>query len=272
MPTFNWGDRTVHYLDEGTGDPLVLLHPASPPASGMWRKVIPFLVNEFRLLAPDLLGFGQTSAWTKATPLMPQDQANLVRAFIAEVSDAPVHLVGHSYGGAAAIRTALTSPDQIRRLTVIEPLLMAMLASAGETELYEGYKQMVETFISNAKAGRRYDAWRSFIDYWSEDGSWDRMSDKAKESMLRQTETALVGMPGNLQDTTSTADLHGLQIPTLVVCGEKTAVVHRRLTTILNDEIPDSRYRLIAEAGHMSILTHPEEMAAVIREHFAAVA
>jgi len=270
VPTFNWNDRAVHYLDEGAGEPLVLLHPASPPASGMWRKVFPYLADERRLLAPDLLGFGQTSAWTEATPLMPQNQAQLVQAFIAKVCDAPVHLVGHSYGGAAAVRAALMSSGQIRSLTVIEPLLMPLLAKAGETELFEGYKRMVKAFISNAQADRKYEAWRNFVDYWNGDGSWESMSDKAKESMLPQTETALVGMPGNLRDTTSVADLHRLELPTLVVCGEKSAPLHRRLTSILSQEIPHCKHRLIAEAGHMSILTHPEEIAAVIKEHLAA--
>jgi haloalkane dehalogenase len=59
MPNVSVVDSTMHYEEAGDGNPIVLLH-GNPTSSFLWRKVIPGLVGEGRVLAPDLIGMGQS--------------------------------------------------------------------------------------------------------------------------------------------------------------------------------------------------------------------
>jgi pimeloyl-ACP methyl ester carboxylesterase len=272
MPVFTWKGRIVHYLDVGSGEPVILLHPSAPSASEQWRKLFPYLESQYRLLAPDLWGYGQTAPWAADAPLMHDNHADLVQALIRRTTDGPVHLVGHSYGGATAVSVAILAPSLVRSLTVIEPLLMPLLHAAGETRVFEAYRRMAEAFIANAQAGHEEEAWRGFMDYWNGAGTWEALSDTARRRVFPLTATAIAAFPGNLENPTTLADLHRLRMPTLVLCGGKTAEPHHRLTDILKREIPQCDYHVISEAGHMSILTHPEQVADAIRDHLQWVA
>ena len=134
MPELSFRGRRVAYLDQGTGVPVVLLH-AGGSSGKQWLKTASFLDDRFRAVAPDLWGFGQTEGWTGEGNLTHDHQALLVVGIIEEVISGPVHLVGHSYGGATALRLALHRSDLLRTLVLIEPIATPLLKLAGEEDI-----------------------------------------------------------------------------------------------------------------------------------------
>ena len=109
----------TQYLEAGTGPLLLLLHGHEQSATS-WRWVIPTLARTHRVLAPSLPGHGDTApAVGDYAP-----GSDLVR-FVAAFLDAlhinpPLDLVGHSAGGAIALRLALADPQRIRSLTLVD--------------------------------------------------------------------------------------------------------------------------------------------------------
>lgn len=230
-------------------------------------KTASLLEDRFRVVAPDLWGFGLTESWTGEESLTHDHQALLVAAVIEEVALGPAHLVGHSYGGATALRLALRRKDLVKTLILIEPILTPLLKLAGEEKAFREYFDMAQAFLSNAATGRLEEAWRGFIDYRNGPGTWQALPAATKERFAAGTGSTVAGFHSNLSNPTSLEDVHQVQFPTLVMCGEKTTPPDRRVTEILREHIPRCQYTIIPGADHMSPLSHAEFIANAIRRH-----
>jgi pimeloyl-ACP methyl ester carboxylesterase len=261
--------RRVSYFETGSGAPVVLLH-AGAGSGKQWTKIARLLEARFRVIAPDLWGFGGTESWSGGHELSHDDQALLVSELVGRLCDEPVHLVGHSYGGATAVRLVLRNREIVRSVVLIEPIQIRLLSLAGEVKLFREYLDMAHAFLENAAAGKLDEAWRGFLDYRNGAGTWDKLPEPSKQRFRGTTESTVVGFRSNLANSTSLEDLRKLTLPTLVMRGEKTTVPDRRVAEILRDHIPLCGYEVIPDAEHMSPLTHPDFLAEAIARHLDA--
>jgi pimeloyl-ACP methyl ester carboxylesterase len=268
MPSFRHDGCDVHYQDAGEGAPVVLLH-AGASSSRQWRKVGAELSGDHRQLAPDLIGFGDTRGWSAERELTHDDQANLVLGLLVETVDGAVDVVGHSYGGATALRLALAVPKRVRTLTLIEPIAMPLLSQAGEGALFTEYEAFARRFIDSADAGKHEEAMEFFIDYRNGSGTWAAASEERRGWLLAVTAETADAFRSNLNNPTTLADCRSIVAPTLVVSGETTTEAERRVAEIIAEQVPSSRYEVVPEAGHMSALTHPAEVARLIDSQLA---
>ncbi len=110
------GDWRYHYVDEGTGDPLVMVH-GNPTWSFYWRNLIRAFRAEHRVVVPDHLGCGLSDKPQDYPYTLKQHIANLVR-LIDDLDLSRVTLLGHDWGGAIALGAALRRPDRIGRLVL----------------------------------------------------------------------------------------------------------------------------------------------------------
>lgn len=110
------GDARVSYLDEGDGDPVLLLH-GCPFSSYVWRAIIPRLSDSFRCIAPDLRGLGDTETPPGADWSVPAQAATILGLLDALGIDS-AHVVGHDQGGAIAQLLAAHHPGRVRRLVL----------------------------------------------------------------------------------------------------------------------------------------------------------
>ncbi|MDQ2913704.1 MAG: alpha/beta fold hydrolase [Chloroflexota bacterium] len=119
----------LHCVVEGEGPLVVLLH-GFPETSRAWRKQIPALAKRFRVVAPDLRGYGGSDkpngiAASRASVLA-DDIVGLIHAFEAERA----HVVGHDWGGAVAWTVAIEHPEAVDRLAVLNCPRPAVMARA----------------------------------------------------------------------------------------------------------------------------------------------
>ncbi len=268
MPSLQHAGLVAHYTETGNGDPVVLLH-AGASSARQWRKISPQLESRFRLLAPDLIGFGDTPPWGGSRDLTQDDQAALVRELMRTADARPAHLVGHSYGGATAVRVALAAPGVVRSLVLIEPIMMPLLHQAGERVLFDEYRTFAERFIAEVDAGRDEAAMRFFIDHRNGAGTWATTSTESRAKLVAVARQTADAFTSNLNNPTTLADCVSIAAPTLIVCGAETTEPERIVTRILQDAIPDAGYAVVKRAGHMSPLTHPDGVARLILAHLA---
>lgn len=118
--TIDAGGIATNYHDEGTGAPVILIHGSGPGVTAWanWRGAIPELSKRFRVIAPDILGFGFTErpdgvqygmdAWTK----------HLVD-FLDALGLDRVSIVGNSFGGALALSIATRHPERVDKLVLM---------------------------------------------------------------------------------------------------------------------------------------------------------
>jgi 2-hydroxymuconate-semialdehyde hydrolase len=118
--TIDVGGIATNYHDEGDGHPVVLIHGSGPGVTAWanWRTTIPALATQFRVIAPDILGFGYTerpdgveynsTTWTE----------HLV-GFLDALGLDKVSIVGNSFGGSLALNIATRHPERVDRLVLM---------------------------------------------------------------------------------------------------------------------------------------------------------
>jgi pimeloyl-ACP methyl ester carboxylesterase len=273
MPTFEHRGTEVHYGDSGEGAPLLLLHSGGS-SGAQWRKVTDAMMPGHRHLTPDFYGHGGSASWQREAVLQHDDQADLAAAVLkdAGLAKSPIDIVGHSYGGAGAVRMVLRGLAPVRSLVLIEPMLARLLPEAGEADLFAEYEVLAYGFLDRVAEGRHVDAWRFFIDYRNGAGSWDGFPEKTRARFLAQTDATYKAFQSNLANPTTLSDCRSLNLPVTIVCGERTTAPDRRVTELLRDTIPGASYVVIPEAEHMSPLTHPQQVADIVARHLAKLA
>jgi pimeloyl-ACP methyl ester carboxylesterase len=113
---FHAGVGRLHYVDEGQGPPVVMVH-GTPTWSFLYRHLIKALRDRYRCVAPDHLGFGLSDhpvGWS----YRPQDQARNLARLVDSLGLRDITLVVHDFGGPIGLAYALERPDNVRRLVL----------------------------------------------------------------------------------------------------------------------------------------------------------
>ena len=193
-----------------------------------------------------------------------QDEAALVAPIMAREGD--VHLVGHSYGGAVALKLAAMYPQRVRSVTVYEPVMFRWLVDAQAGEVADVLR-VVDTIRHELAFGSASDAGRAFVDFWSGQGAWQSMSAVRQESIAARMRTVASHFAALFLEPLALREVARLCIPTMVLTGARTVRVMHRMAETLRGAL-GARHRAIADAGHMGPITHTE---AVNREVLAFV-
>lgn len=120
--TVSVAGNPIFYVESGTGTPVVLLHGGGPGASGVsnYSRNIDALAQHFRVIVPDLPGYGRSSkSFDHSDPF--GYLATMIRGLLHQLDIDTAHLVGNSYGGAAALRLALDTPNRVGKLVLMGP-------------------------------------------------------------------------------------------------------------------------------------------------------
>lgn len=257
------GDR--FYREAGAGEPIVLLH-CSSGSSGAWAPVMNHLGQDCRVLAPDLLGYGRTAPWPRDASLGPDAELGVVEALL-DVAGRPAHLVGHSYGGAVALNAARRYPRRVASLTLIEPVAFQLLRRADEPDGWREIAALAERHVALVGEGRDAAAAEAFVAYWTGPKAWQQISDAARDSAVRTAAKVAAEWRLMFAAEDDRDAIAGIGAPTLLICGGRTRTPARRVVEVLRRALPQALHHEIADAGHMSPLTHPAAVAEVMRRH-----
>ena len=157
--------------EAGAGTSVVCLH-SSASSSGQWRALMDRLGRRFRVIAVDLYGSGKTVAWPQDQPMHLDDEIALLRSVFQAAGDR-FHLIGHSYGGAVALKAALTHQDRLISLVLYEPVLFSVLmANAPQSDAAREIVAVRDDTIRLVDEGNLNASAERFVDYWTGDGAW----------------------------------------------------------------------------------------------------
>lgn len=261
MPCVEVRGRRVEYLDAGSGDPVVLLH-SSASSAAQWRVLTGQLTERYRVLAPDLYGYGESARWPGHAAFTLAHEAEIVHALLDHVGT-QAHLVGHSWGGAVALHAARTRGGRFRSLVLIEPVAFYLLADRAEiAAVADGVRRAVAS-------GDYMGGCRSFYEYWSGPGSWDAVPAARREAMAPLMAKVAIEFHAAFTEPAGLADHRRIAVPTLLLLGERSPQPTRRICELLAATLPDARLRVVEGAGHMSPLTHREAVNALVAEHLS---
>jgi 3-oxoadipate enol-lactonase len=215
---------------------VVLLHSALGD-SRLWKRQIAALEGEHEVVAPDLPGWG-----TSPLPTEPFSFVDVVAEYL------PAALVGNSFGGAVALRTALAHPDRVSRLVLVGSGLPAW----DYTEEMRDYWKAEEAAFD----ARDLDlATQINLDFWVKTEHHEEVRPQQRLATELQTaheEPELIWpeMP----------PLSTLAMPVLVVVGEDDKPDFRAIAEHLASEIPGSELALVPGAGHLVGVDRPDAL------------
>lgn len=132
----------MHYVDEGEGDPVLMLH-GQPTWSYLYRKIIPIVAQEHRVIAPDWIGFGMSDKFIREADYTFQMHYESALAFVEALDLHDVTLVVQDWGGFLGLPLATEMPDRIARLVIMN------------TALPTGYGMMTEGWYRYRDSTRR---------------------------------------------------------------------------------------------------------------------
>jgi pimeloyl-ACP methyl ester carboxylesterase len=236
----------LHVDDQGSGAPVVLLH-SHGLSGGQWRKLASELVARgMRTLAVDLSGQGRSEPWPEPRPF--SFEIDVER--IAELVREPVHLVGHSYGGLVALHVARAAPQQIRTLTLFDPVAFGVLDRASR-----GVLDHLDLTWDDP------DRWlRTFVDFWGGDGAWNVLREDAKQEFRRVAWVIREGVRTLSEDRTAAEAFATIDAPTLLLSGEHSPLPARLVTERLAEVMPHARREVVAGIGHLGPVTHARDV------------
>ncbi|MDO5530077.1 MAG: alpha/beta hydrolase [Paracoccus sp. (in: a-proteobacteria)] len=231
--------------------PAIALHCMMGAGAG-WARVARHLGGAVDLIAPDLPGHGDAPDWEGGDLDYHTDATRQIAALITR----PVDLIGHSLGGTIALRIAVAYPEAVRSLTLIEPVLFAAAGPGA-------YDPSMAAAMPHIEAGDWDAAAASFQRVWAgtQAGAPRAPRAGAQARLLPHTRAALYEDSANILGE---GRLEAIEAPVMLIAGEKSEPVMHDIHAALAARLMDVGRATIEGAGHMSPLTHPEQVAGLI--------
>lgn len=260
-------DLHLAYRVAGAGETVLLLH-GSAGSHLLWRRLSRALESRYRVVAPDLLGYGRSSGWRGASPFNLDDEIAPLRRLLPE-SDG-LHIVGYSYGAVVALGLALAGRRALSSLAIIEPVAFRILRDIGQPDMFEEVRCWRRRFETQIRDGNVVQAMRGFVEYWSGAGAWDALDEEAHRRLLAAVPKILLDLRVAFETRFDIDALAELAPPTLLLCGGRSPRPTRRLTSALAKLVGQGELAIIDTAGHDLPVTHAEELNGRILAHLAA--
>jgi pimeloyl-ACP methyl ester carboxylesterase len=257
MPTLLCDNLCIDYADAGEGPPVLLLH-SSVSGNRQWRKLIAGLSDRFRVIAPNLRGYGATTPWAAQRTQTLPDAARVVTALCDALSlDRPLRIVGHSFGGAVALWSAHVLGARVSHLALYEPMLPGMLRAGGRLEAARETDLLYADVKRFSAAGDWMALAERFTDYFNGDGAWD-----ASPPERRQAIAGLLAPNPHEWDAVMAplkpATFGAIRAQGLLMRGRKTRPALSEMSAALHQRLRHWRLVDVADCGHMAPLTHAD--------------
>lgn len=259
------GRFETHVHDIGQGAPVLLLHGSGPGVSAWanWRLVMPELAKTRRVVAPDMVGFGDTDR--------PTGQAYSMDSWVQQALDLmdaldlpQVDLVGNSFGGALALALAIRAPWRVRRLVLMGSVGVPFAITPG-LEAVWGYEPSLE-------------AMKGLLDLFAYSRALvtDELAQLRYEASVQpgfqESFRAMFPAPRQVwvdAMTSREADIRALPHETLVIHGREDRVIPLSNSLTLAQWIPNSQLHVFGHCGHWTQIEHAGRFARQVSDFLA---
>jgi len=267
------GERVV-YVDEGSGEVLLLLHGMAG-SSQTWRSVIKPLSRRFRVIAPDLPGHGESTKPRSDYSL--GAFAVLLRDLLDELGVTRATIIGHSLGGGVAMQFLYQHPDYAQRLILIGSgglgpdvgLTLRLLSAPGaelimpiiapRQVLTAGDRVWSWLRKAGIEAPRGEEIWRSYSTF----------SDAPTRQAFLRTLRSVVDYRGQAVSALNRLNTK-TELPIMAIWGEKDAIIPVKHAYAAQQARPDIRLEVLAGVGHFPQVERPAEVVELIEDFIAA--
>ncbi|MFZ3295765.1 alpha/beta fold hydrolase [Mycobacterium sp.] len=263
--TIDAGGVRTSYLEAGAGEPVVMLHGSGPGVSAManWQHNIGALAQRFRVLAPDIVGFGATQRPDDVVYSL-RTWTDQIWAFLDALGIEKTAIVGNSLGGRIALQMATDCPDRITKMVLMGAPGVGMTLTDGLTalrayepshdamrDLLRNYFAVDPAMITDELVAIRYEASIA-------DGAYDAY--RAMFFDPRHTGSQL----GITED-----EVRAIATPALLVHGREDRVVPMQVSVTMLGLLPNADLHVFSACGHWTQIERADEFSALVADYLA---
>jgi pimeloyl-ACP methyl ester carboxylesterase len=245
------GDHQIAYLEGGKGETVILLHGFGDQKDS-WVKFARPLTKTYRVIIPDLPGFGESSKISSQRYDI-ETQLSRMAAFIEKVDAGKYHVAGNSLGGLLAGLLAVTSPDRVKSLALLDPY---GIANREKSELVKEIEKGVNPMI--VEKPEDYDRLLKFM--FVHPPSLPGPVKKYLTAKMLENKDFNKKVFNELKgDTLLEERMAEIKVPTLVLWGDTDRVFPASSARVLEQGIAGSKVVILKDCGHLPMTEKPEE-------------
>lgn len=248
---------------------LMALHCSGADGT-QWQHLSEYIDPETDLILPDLIGpEASAQGWSRFTYSLVEEAKPLVASLRNQ--PAPVHLVGHSYGGGVALHIARYHPELVASLSLYEPTLFSLLDNSEPDDriLFNEIESLAITIEGAVHEGCPDFAAQVFTDFWGGVGAWQALSRVRRAALTNWIRKCPLDFGALLYEPSITPLPE--HIPITLMVGTLSQRQTQRIAELLVAEAPHSRLLEVRGAGHLGPFTLRDRVARLVSEHIEKI-
>jgi pimeloyl-ACP methyl ester carboxylesterase len=247
--------------------PTALLVHSGGFTSRQWRRLSELLASDYRVLAPDLLGYGASGPWPDSEPFHYRQDLVFLESLVAGAGE-PVHVIGHSYGGFLALQLALARPELVRSIAAYDPVAFGILDNVEDADALRALEGVRREWQPDASGAD--ETWLAgFVDWWNGDGAWTRLAEETRVAFRTMGWKVFQEVMSLTADKTDGATYATITAPTLLMGGRSSPLTEQRVVEKLGATLPHATVHFFDGAGHMGPISHAQLVNAAIVKSLA---
>jgi 3-oxoadipate enol-lactonase len=264
MPQLTINNQKINYAEAGHGLPLVLVH-GFPLDNRIWQSQLAALSDKYRVITPDLPGFGQSQPPPKQ-PFTMESLADTLHAFLTQLKAIPCALAGLSMGGYMSFAYERKYPTTLKALILVDTK-----AEADTPDGKTGRNKMIETVRTSGPPAIAAAMLPKML---------TPQSIQSRPQLVAQATSIMESCPAQtieyalsaMRDRSDYRDcLPSVAEPTLIIVGDSDAITPPAVAESMNKSIPHSKLTLIKGAGHLSTMEQPEQVNQAMRQFLSTI-
>ncbi len=251
------------YIREGSGAPVVMLH-SSMSSKEQWSRLSTGLNCDFHTIAIDLYGYGEGDYPQNPSSFSLVDEALRIDTIITElIGTEHFHLVGHSYGGATALRFAYDNQERLESLSLYEPVAFHLLGE-NDPALAE-ILQLVDSINRCIEEKDFSQATRMFVDFWSGEGSYNGIGEAKRNHLDGLIPKVALDFQAGINEPLTIKDYKQIDLPVCLITSPQSPLPTRQIVASLEEALPQSQLHS-TDGGHMAPITNAEGVNRVLEK------
>ncbi len=251
-------------LISGNGEAIVFIHGSGPGVSAFanWRLVIPKLETQFKIIAPDMAGFGFTTRKENEV-YNKENWTNQIVEILDELGIESANFVGNSFGGAMALSMAINHPKRVKKMVLMGAVGVDFTITKGLDEVW-GYQPSIENM-------------RHLLDLFAYNRNLvnDELARLRYEASIRPgfQESFAAMFPAPRQrwvDALAFPDdeIKAIETETLIIHGRDDLIIPLENSKKLNQLIPNSQLHVFGQCGHWTQIEKSDEFSLLLKNFF----
>lgn len=236
----------IHFSGDFTSsNPVIVLLHSSLSSSKQWWPLISLAKSEYRIINVDLMGYGDAQNVQADEDYDFSVEKERVMSALIEFNISAYHLVGHSFGGALALKLAVEHPEQVLSLSVYEPVAFHLFDKQS-TQYQEAASFSLQVFEN-----KPHKAAEIFTNFWNQPGFFVALPEKMQDLMATDMPKVNLDFFALMAEHYTLNDIGRIKAPVLLMSGQQSPKLAHNIISLLSEALENSRV-LSFDAGHMA--------------------